>query len=304
MTAPPQPTADPQLSTAERLALLLVAYQQSTQALREQLAGFITTLWRSLGFYGNAQQAEFVGRVVPVVLGAQQHMAALTSAHIAQQTSIAAGVPFEPFGLDPARASGAAVRNGTSPDDVYARPFNLVWRQLADLPKQPGSIEQATQAGEDRAVQTGLTDLQLAKTHAAAQTMAADPHIIGWRRALEGSYSCGLCIVASTQLYSKGRSERPKLMPIHPGCDCAVQPVYRGEDVAKALNEHLLGDVHAAIADRFGKSASDARALRGTDDGKGAPLLYKDLIVSHDHGELGPVLGVRGRPFAGPGDLG
>lgn len=217
MTAPAssQPVQPPPsaLDKAAQLALLLWTYQQATQSLRDNLTSFVTTLWRSLGYYGNAQMGQFTGSVVPVVAGAQQQMASLTAAMIAQQQALKLDTPFLPPPLDPARVSGAAVRNGADPAEVYGRPFHLVWRQLDELPKQPGSIDQAIQAGLDRATQTALTDLQLAKTHAAQQTLEQDPHVVGYRRMLEGAYSCGLCIVAATLRYHKR-----DLMPIHPAC--------------------------------------------------------------------------------------
>lgn len=305
MTAPTQPqqpsSVQPDgftVGDAAQLALLLYTFKQATQVVRGQLSNYVTALWRSLGFYDNAAKARFIAQVVPAVVGAQQHMASLTAAHLAQMTATARGVPFTPVGLNPTKVSGAAVRKGVDPVEVYGRPFHLVWRQLADLPREPGSIDQAINAGETRAVQTALTDLQLAKTHAARQSMADDSHIVGYRRVLEGAYSCGLCIVSSTLRYHKAT-----LLPIHGGCDCDVAPIYGDHDPGKVLNEQLLGDVHAAIADRFGKSSAAARIVPGAKDGRGKPLQYKDVLVTHEHGELGPVLGVKGQPFTGPNDL-
>lgn len=321
MTAPapatsygPQQPQDQGLSTATQLALLLIAYQQATQAIRNQLASFVTAVWRSLGIYRNDQMARFIAEVTPVVTGAQQHMASLTAAHLAQLASVARDVPFQPVAIDPATVSGAAVRNGADPAEVYGRPFHLVWRQLGDYKQMQAPpadyVDRSIRAGEDRAVQTALTDLQLAKTHGARQQMASDPHVVGYRRVLEGAHSCGLCIVASTLRYRK-----ENLLPIHPGCDCSVAPIYGYRDPGRSIEIAArdssgeihtigdLGDLHASIAERFGKSDAAARIVPGAKDGKGQPLQYKDALVIHDHGELGPVLGVRGQPFLGPNDL-
>jgi flavin-binding protein dodecin len=312
VTAPQLASQPPpsRLQTDAQLALLLLTYQHATQALRDRLSSFVTTLWRSLGYYGQAEMRQFTGSVVPVVAGAQQQMASLTAAMLAQQQSLTLGTPFLPPALDPARVSGAGVRNGADPAEVYGRPFHLVWRQLDELPKQPGSIDQAIQAGLDRANQTALTDLQLAKTHSAQQTLAKDKHVVGYRRVLEGPYSCGLCIVASTIRYHKR-----DLMPLHPACDCAVEGLYGSDHVGKYVEPVTrgpdgelqvigdLGDVHSAIADRFGKSDSGARVIPGAKNDKGQPLQYRDALIVHRHGELGPVLAVRGQPFQGPSDL-
>lgn len=305
MTAP-APVADPAappssraLETAAQLAALLYTYQQASQAIRAQVEGFVTAVWRSLGYYGNAQIPAFLQQVLPFIAGAQQQMATLTAAHLAHQATVAVRVPFQPVAIDPVTVSGAALRNGTPPAEVYGRPFHLVWRQLAELPHEPGSIDQAVQAGLDRAVQTALTDVQLAKTHASQQVLEQDRYAIGWRRVLEGAHSCGLCIVASTNTYHKRQ-----LAAIHPGCDCSVAAVYVDSDAAERANRRLLGDVHQAIAARFGASDYAARAIPGAKDGAGNPIHYRDVLVTHEHGELGPVLAVKGRPFTGPADVG
>lgn len=215
MTAPAQPqqTPPPADSRAQQLAeaaAVIAAYQASTAVVRAQLEGFIRALWASLGLYRSPQMREFTGQAVPTVQGAMAHMADLTSGYLSAMAEVNghSGPPA------PSRAPTIArVRNGADPAEVYGRPFHLVWRQLAELPRQPGSIDQAIKAGEDRAVQTALTDTQLAKTHTAQQSMEKDRRIVGYRRVLEGAYSCGLCIVAATLRYHKA-----KLLPIHPAC--------------------------------------------------------------------------------------
>lgn len=315
MTAPtlaqPQPTSPPaDHSHAAEIAAavaVIAAYQASTAAVRTQLEGFIRALWTSLGTYRSPQMREFTGQALPTVQGAMGHMADLTSGYLAAL----ADVHGQPTPAGPSRAPTIArVRNGVDPTEVYERPFHLVWRQLAELPRQPGSIEQAIKAGEDRAVQTSLTDVQLAKTHTAQQAIAHDRHIVGYRRVLEGAYSCGLCIVAATLRYHKA-----KLLAIHPACDCGIEPMWGTEDTGKTVDVVRrgsdgelvpigeLGDVHQAIADRFGRSSAAARNIPGVRDGKGNPLQYRDAIIIHDHGELGPVIGVRGVDWVGPNDL-
>ena len=56
-----------------------------------------------------------------------------------------------------------------------------------------------------------------------------------------------------------------------------------------------------AVALRCGHGADHVREdLCRRGDG---PVAYRDVLVSHEHGELGPVLAVKGRPFQGPNDL-
>lgn len=289
MTQPP-PVADPQ-------AAVIAHYQQQTAATRTQLAAFITALWASFAVYRASALAEFVGQAVPVVEGAMQHMQALTSAYLATLNGLA-GASATPV------ASSAAVgirdvRNGADPAIVYGRPFHLVWRQLAaNTPLDGPKIDAAIQAGLDRAVQTAVTDVQLAKTHTARDTMARNRNVAGYRRQLEGAFSCALCIVASTHRYHVA-----DLMPIHPACDCVPVPIFGGENIDLNLDPATLQAAHATVAAQFGADSTAAREIRGAMKDNGRSVLYRDVLIAHDHGELGPVLAVRGAKFTGPGDI-
>lgn len=288
-TQSPQP--DP------RLLALAAAYQAQTEGLRAKIERYVRSTWRSLRIYRNQQRAQFIREVVPVVNGAQRQVSSLTSAFLAHQRQIALGTPFKPAAVDPEKVTGSAARLGTPPDQVYGRPFDLTWRQLHDLPHQPGMIEKAITAGEDRAVELALDDVQLAKNHTAAEVGKADDRVKYVRRILEGPSSCGLCIVASTQRYHPA-----KLMPIHGGCDCGQEFVYSDTDPGQILDLNTLQDIHDRIEQRFGASNAGARRIPGTGNYKTA-LQYRDVLVTHEHGELGPVLSVRGAKFTGPSDI-
>lgn len=268
---------------------VVVAYQRQTEQLRQRLGDLIAQLWRSLDSYRDP--APFVGRVVPLVTGAQMRMASLTAAYLAAVRQISAGGTGTPVAVLDSRVTGAVTRNGTPLTDVYERPFHTVWRELHDLPREAGAVDRAIQAGLDQALVEARTDVQRTKALTARETFAADRHVAGYRRVLEGARSCGLCVVASTQRYHKA-----DLLPIHPGCDCAVAPIYGEEDPGQVIDEQRLAAAHQAVAERFGRSDASAR---GRD---GVPA-YRDVLIVHQHGELGPVLGVRGQGFTGPSDL-
>lgn len=273
----PQPQPDAQV---------VAAYQQQTQALRYKLEATITAAWVALGTYRAVDMAKFTRQIVPVVAAAQRQMSSLTVAYLAMQTLTLTG-RSQTIRVKPADVTGAASRNGADPAEVYGRPFHLVWRQLDELPRVPGSIEQAIQSGLDRAVLTGATDLQLTKVQTSQKVVSVDKKVIGFRRVLEGAYSCGLCIVASTQLYHKD-----DLLPIHPACDCAVQKAYAYDGGAK-LSAERLAAAHATVADMFGSNSAAARRIPGALNADGKSLLYRDVIVTHPHRELGPVLAIR-----------
>jgi hypothetical protein len=284
----PQPVADQRAVTA--------AYQQQTTATRVQLAAFMAALWASLPDYRNGSMREFVSQALPMVSGAMQHMQALTAAYLATLNGLSGGsaTPVAARAVDV-----ASVRSGADPQDVYERPFHLVWRMLADQqPLDSAKVGASIRAGEARAVQLALTDVQLAKTHTARDLMARNRNVVGYRRQLEGAHSCALCIVASTQRYHKA-----DLLPVHPACDCSVVPIFGGEKIDLNLDPALLEAIHATVADQFGADSSAARRIPGAFTGDGDPLLYRDVLVTHHHGELGPILGIHGQHWTGPGSL-
>jgi hypothetical protein len=280
-------------SDAQRYIASALSYQRQTVALRTATATAVERAWRSLGSWREQDMPPFLAAVVPLVNGAQRAMLSLTTAYLAQQKQNALGGKFTPVVVDPALVVGAAARGGVTPRQVYERPFHLTWRQIADLPREPGAVDQAINAGRDRATSLALDDLQLTKVQASQRVLSLDGHVVGYRRTLEGEHSCGLCIVASTQRY-----HHKDLMPIHGGCDCDVAPIYGDLDPGHVIDPLTLDGVHDRIAERFGVSARDARAVPD----QGLPD-YKDILVVHEHGELGPVLGVRGQPFLGPDDI-
>lgn len=283
-----------------RDAAVVVAYRQQTQVLRDRVAGLIERIWRALGEYRGPQQAQFVAQVVPLVLAAQRQMSSLTIGYHTAQRNLLLGRTLN-FRVDPVKVTGKAARRGADPVDVYGRPFHLVWRQLAELPHEPGAIDQAIQAGLDRAVQTALTDLQLTKMQTSDTVAQQDKQVKWVQRVLEGPHSCALCIVASTQRY---RPRATELKAIHPACDCSQRFVYGDEDPGQIVDLATLADVHDRVAQRFGSSSSAAQDIRGVRDDLGELVKYRDVLITHEHGELGPVLAVRGQTFTGPNDLG
>ena len=80
---------------------------------------------------------------------------------------------------------------------------------------------------------------------------------------------------------------------MHPGCGCTTAPVLSFEsDGDHVLNQDLLDQIHRSVADRLGEDVANRSAKN-----------YKNIMVVHEHGELGPVLGFRGQSFTGPGQI-
>jgi hypothetical protein len=264
---------------------LEAANQAQSAQLRAAMLAALLGLWRSLGSWRETDIERFVRLATPILLGAQTRMTALTAAYLSRQVAAITGNPLRQAPA-PTRLTGEVLR-GVPLADEYARPFHDVWTALHD--GKP--LNDAVQAGADRLTSLATTDLQLAKTHSARAVLAGEEHVVGYRRVLEGAHSCGLCIVASTQRYHKA-----DLMPIHPGCDCSVAPIIGTHDPGRTIDEQRLADAHQAIAERFAGHDSGAR-------GTGAIPDYRRVLVVHEHGEIGPVLGVRGQKFTSPTDL-
>lgn len=187
-----------------------------------------------------------------------------------------------PLGIRPTEVTGMALR-GVEPRETYRRPGVQVWTSLS----QGRTFDQAVQDGLRRAVSVTMTDLQLAKTHTARKVFSNDDRVVGHRRTLSGSENCGICRLAATQRY-----HRKDLQPIHPGCDCGVAPIYGDSDPGHVIDREGVANIHDAVAERFGESAADGREID-----------YKKLVLVENHGEIGPVLTVKGQHFDGPSDI-
>lgn len=268
------------MGAAEQAALIR-AFGTTEARIRTQMTAFVLGLFGDLGSWRDADIARFVNVVVPAMAGAQRQVGSLTDAYVASMLSDMLGSTFRPTGQSV--RTGAALRNGVDPAEVYARPFRQLWQALA----AGSDLATALALAQRRLWQLATSDLQLAKTHAAQTAMSADDHVVGFRRVLTGTHSCGLCVVASTQRY-----HRSDLLPIHPGCDCGIAPIVGSHDPGQVVNEPLLEGTHQAIQDRFGVSDRSARVPD-----------YRDVLITHQHGELGPVLARRGDTFTGPSDL-
>ncbi|WP_406202604.1 hypothetical protein OG331_31800 [Streptomyces sp. NBC_01017] len=253
-------------------------YDAITGRLRERLLAFVLGAFESLGNYRDADAAGFVEQVLPVVLGAQQQIGALTDAYLATMVADMFGGAAAPAGVklaDDLRGVPAA--------EVYARPFATVWTALGE----GRDMTEAVGLGRNRLRSVTDTDLQLARTHAARQSMRRSRAKF-YRRRLSGSKNCALCVLASTQRY---RVE--KLMPIHPGCHCKPVPIPGDRDPGQIIDERLLEDAHDAIARTVGQSDRGGRAPD-----------YREIIITREHGEIGPLLAVRRHEFTGPKDVG
>lgn len=247
------------------------AYASQVKAVRGRVETFARSRFMA-GQFHDADLERFVAQVVPVVLAGRRQVSALTDAWLAVTLTDTLGRRVRPLGTFDTDSL-----RGVEPAAVYARPYVTVRTKLAE----GKALDAAVGAGLARVSDLVLADMQLAKTHTAQSVLSRTKGVTAFMRTLTGNVNCALCYVASTQRYHK-----EDLLPIHPGCDCGVVPIAdTGEQV---INEPRLAATHEAVEDRLGESDSAGRA----------PDYRKQLIV-REHGELGPVLAVRGHHFQG-----
>ncbi|MGW4028244.1 hypothetical protein ACWEFL_02810 [Streptomyces sp. NPDC004838] len=259
-------------------AALAERYDALTGSLRDRLISFVLAAFESLTSYRDVDALEFIDRVVPVVVATQAQMGAVTDAYLTATIADMLGTSVAPAGVRLAENL-----RGTPPEEVYRRPFVQTWTALA----AGHDFVDAVRQGRTRLLSITETDLQMARTHAAQQSMERGGARFYRRRLKRSGNSCALCTIASTQRYRVA-----DLMPIHPGCHCKPEPIPGIRDPGQVIDEDLLKEAHDAIARDIGASDRGGR----TPD-------YRQIIITRQHGEIGPLLAVRRDNFTGPDDI-
>lgn len=235
----------------------------------------------------DADMVRLLNDILPLVSAAERRMVDVTIAYLATAASVAEKTPLRPATPRYKELTGAALR-GVDPSVVFNRPQMVLNASLA----RGKNLTQSITDGESRLRSLGATNLQLSKR----ATVAAHGQAQFYRRVLTGAENCAMCAIASTQRYRRGN-----LAPIHPGCDCGIEPIV-GDQPQQVIDPELLESIHSEINSKIGFTDRSAQDLGiGKVDARGRPLSdFTDLIVTRNHGELGPTLAWRGDHFRGP----
>lgn len=260
-------------------------YDAQVAAVRTKVRGYAMRLWNGSPNYRDADAERLVALLVPRVEAGQARIAQLTDAYIARVVAAEIGGGIVRGTV--ADVSTEALR-GVPGEEVYARPFVTTRAELA----QGATLTAAIGAGGSRLASIVDTGMQLARTHSARQA-GSRTGVELWRRELTGRENCAMCTIASTQRYHRG-----DLMPIHGNCDCIPKPFFGNPDT-HVIEPELLERMHSAIEAQFGGTDRAARFI----DGKGSYNDFMDLIVTNDHGEIGPTLGWRWQHFTSKSEL-
>lgn len=250
-------------------------------ALRASIVQQLFAVWFGMNDYRDSDLNSYLELALPLVQAGQETSAVATTTYLQMQLE-SMGAGSDDIELpDMLLVTGESTR-GVPPEIVYSRPFQEVWTALAN----GHDLLTAIEYGANRLRQLVETDIQLTHTKTSRELLMRRNDILTFRRVPTGTFTCALCLVASTQRYRKF-----DLMPIHPGCDCRVAPVV-GESPSQVVDRDLLEQIHTAIEDQFGFSARDARGLD-----------YRKIVVTREHGEYGPLLARAGDRFTGPAEL-
>lgn len=184
----------------------------------------------------------FLDAAVPTVLAAQRASTHLTGAYLAQ--AIGRRAPA----LNPSGLVGAAVRNGSSPAEVYRRPFVTLWYGL----KQGEQFADALHSALARVQSTAAMDVQLTM-RATAQAVQDEGGVYGYQRVAD-SGACPFCEAVDGAYVKSGDA-----FPLHDNCGCGLEPLTKpharaaylptGEAVRSdyAIREH--GELGLVLAD-------------------------------------------------------
>ena len=284
--------------TVDELADLL-------RAARDAVVSTLSALFLGLSSYRENDAEAFARQAVPLILAGQRTVAEIVALYVQQtaQEQAPAGISIPPITIPDADVLGR-LPGSEEFLVVYQRPFVTVWAELAkaaavdparvpDPVEVEGSMTRAVEKGDDRLSRMADMDLQQAASRAATAAMTALPPArrpAYYRRRLVGSENCALCTIASTNRY---RIEH--LKPVHPGCDCQVEPIYPGQDDPD--DDALLEAAHAAAVELVG----------GDEDRGGRRVDYRKITLSsmeRRHGELAaPLLANPRHDFTGPSQI-
>ena len=253
----------------------LRGYQSAITQIRSNTVQAASRVWLSLPNYRDSNIEQFQSLVIPLVQGSQTQVASLTAGfQQAINRERGQNIPLEL--LD--RAQMLEPR-GVAATAVYQRPANTVYTALSE----GKTMTEAVAAGQNRLVSLVTTDLQMVKILQSSRSLQAGGFTY-YRRVLTGAENCALCVIASTQRYTVG-----DLMPIHPACDCDVDAVKSDWDPGQIIDGELLERTHGHVEEMLGVAARDGRTID-----------YRQLIVTREHGEMGPQLRWRNDKFTGP----
>jgi hypothetical protein len=266
------------VANLEKLKAASNRHAAQRDGVLEQLLKLLFGLWGTYDRWDDVDAvAGMVARTASLVDSATTKTQRVTRAYA---TAVLQELDALPKSLPP--IPDGYPRANVTPFEVYSRPVEqYIWRR-----RNGGTMEEARRSFENRLTEIASADIAAADRDEAQNVYAASPRVTGYRRVihpeLSKSGTCGLCIVASAQVYSTD-----ELMPLHGGsCNCDTLPITDRDDPGLRLNDDDLKTIYAAA----GSTAAED--------------LVNTRITITEHGELGPVLVKQGDHFKTAEDAG
>lgn len=262
---------------ADQFARLADQHGAAQNQLTDRTLVLLSRLWGQVTNHADpAQLTVFARRAATVIRSAETGTGWLTEAYLRQVLrQLGIVVPAGTLVKMPGQ-----LRVDVAMAAVLQRPSETV-RYLESTGVAP--VEAQARGGERLAVMAQM-NVQLAQRLASRQVLVDLDKVTGWRRIIHPELSstgvCGLCIAAADRIYKRG-----DLLPIHARCRCTVMPIVGALDPGKHINVVDLDQVYAAAGSN---RAAQLKAVKFT---------------VHEHGELGPILAVRGQQFRGVDDV-
>lgn len=198
---------------------LVRAHLEGERRLRESAKQQLAQIWANLPGHDRVNLDQWLSEAVPTVLAAEHQSIALTNAYL----TAALNRPH-PFSLDPGELTGAALRNGVSPEEVYTRPFVTLWSELGEGKEWPNAATVAL----DRAELLVATDVQLSMRSTLGAIKEMEPRLVGYERVANPA-ACDFCQRVNGAIVYSGSEP----MPLHANCGCSAVPII-GERPVKA----------------------------------------------------------------------
>lgn len=246
------------------------AQAEAMDVLAKATAQEVAALWRGFtGWYDDAQVGALAFTSGEKIKQAQARVGTLTNSYMSEVTRRSGlSVPRMPQG------PSLYPRMDVSPMSVWGRPAETYRYWAAQGEDKDAALGRSLQ----RVSRMVETDVALARREQSAaygdrmmNTRGNAAKVTGARRVVHPELSrsgvCGLCLVASTRLYTV-----TELLPIHTNCRCTIAYVTEDHDPGAQLNQKDLERLYRASGSTSAKDLLNVK------------------VQSFVSGELGPVL--------------
>lgn len=215
-------------------------YQQELKRTRQAVRNHVGQMWRALPDYRDNNRELFLDNVVPVVKAGQERAVSLTAAYMSSVLGLASPVslPFD-------KLTGAAVRNGIDPREVYARPFATLYQSIAVI-----GFAAALDKALNRLEATADMDVAMSARDASQSFGQESGGRVQWFQRVADPGCCDFC-----QSIDGAKISMEDPAPLHNNCSCTVEPLEgSGSDLPELVVQQgeTMGDTEIQMHGELG----------------------------------------------------